>query len=327
MNATLLNPDSLRDASVRVPPDPGGDHAVALESVTKSFGQHVAVQALSLQVPRGSIYGFIGPNGAGKTTTLRMILNIFQPDAGTVRLFGDPVRGLRDPRIGYLPEERGLYRRMKVRDLLLFFGRLKTGRALPREVDDWLTHFELSAWANKRIETLSKGMAQKIQFIVAVLGDPPLLILDEPFSGLDPVNLDVLRRAVLAQRARGATIIFSTHDMAVAERMCDFIFMIHGGRKVLDGTLTAIQDTYGTDTVRVRVEGGLAALGAIPGVEQVEDFGRLQELRLRPGTEAQDVLRTLVGRGRVLSFEVARPSLHDIFVRIAGPSSREVSHA
>jgi ABC-2 type transport system ATP-binding protein len=309
------------------PPSASGSDAVELESVTKSFGQHVAVRDLSLHVPRGSIYGFIGPNGAGKTTTLRMILNIFQPDTGVVRLFGEPVRGLRDPRIGYLPEERGLYRRMKVRDLLLFFGRLKTGRTLPREVDDWLGHLELSAWANKRVETLSKGMSQKVQFIVAALGEPPLLILDEPFSGLDPVNLDVLRRAVLAQRTHGATVIFSTHDMAVAERMCDFIFMIHGGRKVLDGTLASIQDAYGADTIRVRVEGGAPALGEVPGVERVEDFGQLQELRLRPGTEAQEVLRGLVARVRVLSFEVARPSLHDIFVRIAGPASQEVSHA
>jgi len=309
------------------PPATNGGHAVELEGVTKSFGEHVAVRDLSLHVPRGSIYGFIGPNGAGKTTTLRMILNIFPPDAGVVRLFGAPVRGLRDPRIGYLPEERGLYRRMKVRDLLLFFGRLKTGQTLRREVDDWLAGLELSAWANKRVEALSKGMAQKVQFIVAALGEPPLLILDEPFSGLDPVNLDVLRRAVLAQRTRGATIIFSTHDMAVAERMCDFIFMIHGGRKVLDGTLASIQDAYGADTIRVRVEGGVPAMGDLPGVERVEDFGQMQELRLRPGTEAQEVLRRLVARVRVLSFEVARPSLHDIFVRIAGPQSREVTHA
>jgi ABC-2 type transport system ATP-binding protein len=216
---------------------------------------------------------------------------------------------------------------MKVRELLIFFGRLKTGQTLRREVDDWLGQLELSAWADKRIETLSKGMAQKVQFIVAALGAPPLLILDEPFSGLDPVNLDVLRRAVLAQRTRGATIIFSTHDMAVAERMCDFIFMIHGGRKVLDGTLASIQDAYGADTIRVRVEGGLPAADGLPGVERVEDYGQLQELRLRPGTDPQGVLHRLMAQRRVLSFEVARPSLHDIFVRIAGPSSSEVTHA
>lgn len=302
-------------------------NAVELEGVSKSFGRYVAVRELSLHVPSGSIYGFIGPNGAGKSTTLRMILNIFPPDTGAVRLFGEPVKGLRDPRIGYLPEERGLYRRMKVRELLVFFGRLKTGETLRREVDDWLGQLELSAWADKRIETLSKGMAQKVQFIVAALGEPPLLILDEPFSGLDPVNLDVLRRAVLAQRTRGATIIFSTHDMGVAERMCDFIFMIHGGRKVLDGTLASIQDAYGADTIRVRVEGGLPAVDGLPGVERVEDYGQLQELRLRPGTDPQDVLRRLVAQRRVLSFEVARPSLHDIFVRIAGPGSSEVIHA
>ncbi len=304
-------------------------NAVELEKVRKNFGQHTAVADLTLHVPGGSIYGFIGPNGAGKTTTLRMILNIIEPDGGTVRLFGDTVRGMRDSRIGYLPEERGLYRRMKLRELLLFFGRLKTGRSLPREVDAWLERLELGGWADKRVEALSKGMAQKVQFIVAALGDPALLILDEPFSGLDPVNLDVLRRAILEQRTRGATIIFSTHDMSVAERMCDFICMIFRGRKVLDGTLAAIQEEYGADTIRVRVEGGLPRLAGLPGVERVEDFGQVQELRLAPGADTQEVLRQLVGSTRVLSFEVARPSLHDIFVRIAGTPARgeEVNHA
>ncbi len=302
-------------------------NTVELESVSKRFGKHLAVDALSLAVPAGSIYGFIGPNGAGKTTTLRMILNIIPPDAGALRLFGEPLRGTRDARIGYLPEERGLYRRMKVRDVLLFLGQLKTGRGLRAEVDGWLARFELSEWANKRVETLSKGMAQKVQFIAAVLGGPPLLILDEPFSGLDPVNLDALRHAVLEQRARGATIIFSTHDMSVAERMCDFVSMIFRGRKVLDGTLAAIQDQYGADTVRVRLADGAAAVRGLAGVERVEDFGQMQELRLLPGTDPQRILTDLLARSRVLSFEVARPSLHDIFVRIAGPAATEANHA
>ncbi len=176
---------------------------------------------------------------------------------------------------------------MKVRDVLLFFGQLKTGRGLRSEVDAWLERFELKDWANKRVETLSKGMAQKVQFIAAVLGEPPLLILDEPFSGLDPVNLDALRHAVLEQRARGATIIFSTHDMSVAERMCDFIFMIFRGRKVLDGTLSAIQDQYGADTVRVRLADAAAAVRDLTGVERVEDYGQMQELRFeRHGSPA-----------------------------------------
>jgi ABC-2 type transport system ATP-binding protein len=236
-------------------------------------------------------------------------------------------RGTRDARIGFLPEERGLYRRMKVRELLLFFGELKTGHDLRRDVDAWLTRFDLLEWANRRVETLSKGMAQKVQFVVSALGNPQLLILDEPFSGLDPVNLDVLRRAVLDQRARGTTILFSTHDMAVAERMCDFILMIHRGRKVLDGTLQAIQDRYGADTIRVRVEGGAAMLAGLAGIERVEDLGQVQELHLLPGTDPQAVLGQLMGRARIHRYELARPSLHDIFVRIAGPPAREADRA
>ncbi len=208
-------------------------NAVELEHVTKTFGATIAVDDLSLHVPAGSIYGFIGPNGSGKTTTLRMILNIFRPDSGDVRLFGELLRGARDPRVGYLPEERGLYPRMKVRELLCFIAELRTGQPLRKEVDAWLNRFELASFAERKIEALSKGMAQKVQFIAAVLGGPKLLVLDEPFSGLDPVNMDALRQAVLEQRTRGATVIFSTHDMEMAECLCDFIFMIFRGRKVL----------------------------------------------------------------------------------------------
>jgi ABC-2 type transport system ATP-binding protein len=302
-------------------------NTVELELVTKSFGGAPAVEALSLQVPPGSIYGFIGPNGAGKTTTLRMILRIIEPDAGVVRVFGDLATGARDARVGYLPEERGLYRRMKVRELLAFFGELRTGRSLRGEVQEWLGRFELSDCSNRKVGALSKGMAQKVQFITAVLGEPRLLVLDEPFSGLDPVNLEVLRRAVFDLKARGTTVLFSTHDMAMAEQLCDFICMIFRGRKVLDGTLRAIQDQYGADTIRVRTEAGPATLEGLPGVEHVDDLGQVQELRLTRDGDPQRVLAALLTRARVLRFEVARPSLHDIFVRIAGPAAREAAHA
>jgi len=302
-------------------------NAVEIERVTKSFGSHVAVNDLSLNVPEGSVYGFIGPNGAGKTTTLRMILNIFRPDSGSLRLFGDTSRGTRDARIGYLPEERGLYRRMKVRELLVFFSKLRCGSPRTDEIETWLGRLDLGGWADRKVEALSKGMSQKVQFIAAVIGAPRLLVLDEPFSGLDPVNLDALRRAVLELRERGTTVIFSTHDMGVAERMCDFIFMIFRGRKVLDGTLRSIQEEYGADTVRVQTEDGRACLESLPGVGQVDDFGQLQELRLLPGADPQAVLAALVARTRVRSFEIATPSLHDIFVRIAGPEAQEANHA
>ena len=215
--------------------------AVEIQSVTKTFGDLTAVDDLTLTVPEGSVYGFIGPNGSGKTTTMRMIVNIFYPDRGTIRVFGTESHGTSSAHIGYLPEERGLYRKMKVRELLEFYGELRGGRKVTAEVDGWLRKFDLFQWGDQKLETLSKGMSQKIQFIAAVVPSPKLLILDEPFSGLDPVSADLLRYAILELRHRGATIILSTHDMHVAESMCDRIFMIFRGKKVLDGTLESIQ--------------------------------------------------------------------------------------
>ena len=227
-------------------------HVVEMENVSKTFNGHVAVSRLALSVPTGSIYGFIGPNGSGKTTTLRMIMRIFHPDPGTghIRVLGAERFEAANDRIGYLPEERGLYKKMKVRDVLRFYAELKGCRDSGTVVDAWLARMDLGEWAGKKVEALSKGMAQKVQFISAVIAEPELIILDEPFTGLDPVNMDVLRSAVLELRRKGATVIFSTHDMSVAEKMCDYIFMIFRGKKVLDGTLESIQDTYGKDTVR-----------------------------------------------------------------------------
>lgn len=292
--------------------------AVVIEGVTKSFGTHVAVRDLSLQVPQGCIYGFIGPNGSGKTTTLRMIMRILHPDRGRMVVLGEESFGAASDRVGYLPEERGLYKQMKVRDVLRFYAELKGCRD-HKGIDDWLARMDLTKWANKKVQTLSKGMSQKVQFIAAVVFHPELVLLDEPFSGLDPVNADVLREAILQLRSDGTTVIFSTHDMAVAEKMCDYVFMIYKGDKVLDGTLAAIQNTYGTDTVRVRVDGLTGTLTGLPSVAHVTDFGQLQELRLNPGADPQALLARLVERGQVRHFEVARPTLHDIFVRIAGP--------
>ncbi len=301
--------------------------AVQIDSVTKQFGKTVAVDDLSLGVPEGSVYGFIGPNGSGKTTTLRMIMNILYPDRGTIHVFGEALHGACTNRIGYMPEERGLYKKMKVRELLQFYGGLKQNGDVRSAVERWLHHLDLDEWADKKIETLSKGMSQKVQFIATVVSNPELVILDEPFTGLDPVNTDVIRDAVLGLQARGTTVIFSTHDMGMAEKMCDFIFMIFKGRKVLDGTLASIQDTFGSDTIRVRcVEGG-QALSAVPGVEKVTDFGQLQELRIREGADPDRILADVMGRTRLTSFEIAKPSLHDIFVRIAGPDAERASDA
>jgi ABC-2 type transport system ATP-binding protein len=295
-------------------------HAVEIENIVKTYGQQTAVAELSLQVPTGSVYGFIGPNGSGKSTTLRMIMRIIAPDRGRIQVLGAEHSGAASDRIGYLPEERGLYKKMVVRDILHYHAKLKGMDDPGQAVQEWLERLRIADAATKKVEALSKGMAQKIQFIATVVANPELVILDEPFSGLDPVNMEVVRDAILDLRRRGATVIFSTHDMNVAERMCDFIFMIYKGRKVLDGSLNSIRDTYGLDTVKLRTSPSaeIGQLQRLPGVTKVVDFGNLQEVRLDRGADAQNVLRYAATRGAVELFEVAKPSLHDVFVRIAG---------
>lgn len=298
--------------------------AISVHNVSKRFGDHLAVDNVSITVPEGAIYGFIGPNGSGKTTTIRMIMNILVPDSGDITVLGRPkATDVRDD-IGYLPEERGLYKKMTVRRVLRYYGQLK-GKPLAEldtSIADWLSRLALSDWADKKVEQLSKGMAQKVQFIAAVVSRPKLLILDEPFSGLDPVNAEVLRDAVLEMRRRGTTIVFSTHDMNAAERMCERIFMIFKGRKVLDGTLDEIQKEYAHDTARVRVTGGAAMLAGLPSVESINDHGNFQDVRLKGDPQA--FLHQLVQKAAVQHFEITRPSLHDIFVRIARPADTDL---
>jgi ABC-2 type transport system ATP-binding protein len=292
------------------------DAAVRLDGVTKTFGAFKAVDGLSLTVPKGAIFGFIGPNGSGKTTTLRMILHILYPDAGAIEVLGSTSRRAANDRIGYLPEERGLYRKMTVRRVLAYYAGLKGMRLRDArvEADAWLDRLGLAQWRDRKVETLSKGMQQKVQFIAAVLTRPDLVILDEPFSGLDPVNLEALREVMLELKRRGTTVIFSTHDMTKAEELSDTICMIFKGRKVLDGTLGEIQAQYGIDTIRVRVSGGPGALSGL--AEKVRDLGQIQEVRF--AGDPQELLRRLLERGRVEHFEISKPSLHDIFLRIAG---------
>jgi ABC-2 type transport system ATP-binding protein len=293
--------------------------AITIRNVTKRFSGVVAVNDLDLNVPSGSLYGFIGPNGSGKTTTLRMIMHILLPDQGEIEVLGErDTRAARD-RVSYLPEERGLYKRMSVRRLLRYYGLLKGAKQpdLDQSITHWLERLGLDAWIDKRVEALSKGMAQKVQFIASVLNRPELLILDEPFSGLDPVNAEVIKDAVLDLKKAGTTVVFSTHDMSVAERLCDRIFMIFKGRKVLDGTLDEIQSLYGYDTIRLRTEDGMDALHGLDGIDEVNDQGNLQEVTWRGDPQA--LLAVLISRTRINLFEVARPSLHDIFVRIAAP--------
>jgi ABC-2 type transport system ATP-binding protein len=299
--------------------------AIQIQDATKTFGAVTAVDHLSLTVPQGSIYGFIGPNGSGKTTTMRMITGIFYPDSGSIRVLGAPPTTGRSSLIGYLPEERGIYPKMTLRSLLEFHGELRSGRNVAAQVESWLERFDLSKWASHRIEALSKGMTQKVQFIAAVIPEPRLLILDEPFSGLDPVSAQAVRQAILDLRRSGATVVLSTHDMGVAESLCDRILMIYRGKKVLDGTLEAIQNQYGDDTLRITAENGAASINGLPGVEQVRDLGQVQELRLVKGSDPQEVLRALIARTHVSAFTIQKPSLEDIFIRIAGPVTEDHS--
>jgi len=300
---------------------------IELSGITKTFGSVKAVNDLSLEVPKGSIYGFIGPNGSGKTTTIRMIMKIMYPDRGKLLVNGQETNLERLQNVGYLPEDRGLYKKMKIGELLQFHGELNNGNDLPKLIDLWLERLELKAYKEKKVETLSKGMRQKLQFIATILHQPELIILDEPFSGLDPVNADMMKDIILELQQKGSTIIFSTHDMAMAERMCDYIFMIYQGKKVLDGTLDHIQDQYGNDTLRIQSELGAEALKGIKGIDMVNNFGKLQEIRLEEGVDPQEILAELLKKTRISKFEITKPSLNDIFIRIASPERKEAGNA
>lgn len=305
-------------------PDP-----VIVDRVTKRFAGHTAVDALSLSVPAGIIYGLLGPNGAGKTTTLRMIMDIYEPDSGTVRLFNDVAGGrTHSARIGYLPEERGLYPKMRVLDVLVFVAETKgvARRAGRAKALDWLERLGLSDWRLRKVSDLSKGMQQKVQFISAVLHDPELVVLDEPFSGLDPVNRQVLLDTVIDYRRQGKTVLFSTHIMEHAEQLCDRLCIIARGKKLIDGTLAEVKSTRGGKHVIVAFDGSQGNAQRLFAdrrlVAKSQDFGQQAELELAPGADAQEILKGLVDSGaRLARFELASPSLHKIFVDMVGPEA------
>jgi len=259
----------------------------------------------------------IGPNGAGKTTTIRMIVNITVPDSGTIELLGQRMNTALQDRIGYLPEERGLYKKMKVGEQLRFFAELKDlrGAEANQRIDEWLKKLELSAWKEKRTKELSKGMQQKVQFITAVIHDPDLVILDEPFSGLDPVNVDLMKETILEQKARGKTIILSTHQMEIAEKLCDDVCMIHRAHKVLDGKLREIRRSFSRNAVALQFEGGDGLLNDPELVANIRQKGEDTEVLLVPGASPQTLLKRLIESGtNVSKFELVEPSLHDIFI-------------
>ncbi|MBM4046866.1 MAG: ATP-binding cassette domain-containing protein [Planctomycetes bacterium] len=294
--------------------------ALILDNIRKSFGSVRAVDGVSAQVPPGCVYGLLGPNGAGKTTTIRMIMNIIRPDSGRIQILDTASATEARRRTGYMPEERGLYPKMTLRGVLTYLGGIAGVRrdALERAIPQWLDRMGLKDWARRKVEELSKGMQQKAQFIACVLHEPELLILDEPFAGLDPINQDVLQDLILAMRQAGKTIILSTHNMAQAERLCDGLLLINRGRKVLDGPLQDIRARYHTNVVSLEADGATDFIAALPMVERVGQAGKRLEITLNAGASSQDLLAALVHRVHVRVFEEKSPTLHEIFVRLVG---------
>jgi ABC-2 type transport system ATP-binding protein len=293
---------------------------IELRSVTKSYGPVKAVDKISFMTKAGEIFGLLGPNGAGKSTTIKMIVNILQADSGSILFNGNPISEADKDRIGYLPEERGLYRKVRINEMLLYLASLKNAdpSAAEKRLDKWLSRFDLMDWKTRTPEALSKGMAQKVQFIASVLHDPEFLFLDEPFSGLDPVSTDVLREAVLELGSRGTTILFSTHNMEVAEKICSRLLIIDRGREVISGSLAEIKSRYGHNTVAVEFDGTLDFGSLSNLVSSVSRFPRWVEMELAEGASAQTLLQRLVGQVSVRKFEVVSPSLHKLFVELVG---------
>jgi ABC-2 type transport system ATP-binding protein len=297
------------------------DVAIRLTGVRKTFAGHVAVRDLSLEIPRGSVFGLLGPNGAGKTTTLRMVMNIFAPDEGRIEIRGRPADVAARDHIGYMPEERGLYPRMVLREQLLFLAEIKGAprREAAQRVGGWLERLGLAEWGERRTNELSKGMQQKAQFIATVLHEPDVLILDEPMSGLDPVGMDLMREVLLDERRKGTTLVVSSHQMETVERICDRVALLNRGEKILDGPVAAVKAQHGRNSLVLSFDGDGSFLASLPGVLRLSDFGRYVEIRLEDGADPQAVLHAAAARLRVSRFEIVEPSLHDIFVeRVTG---------
>jgi ABC-2 type transport system ATP-binding protein len=291
--------------------------ALRLENVSKAYAGHVAVKQLSLTIAEGSVFGLLGPNGAGKTTTLRMVMDVIAPDTGRIEILGRSAdRATRD-RIGYMPEERGLYPRMTLEEQLLFFAELKgtPRRAARARLPAWMERLQLDGkWKKRKLNELSKGMQQKAQFIASVLHDPEILILDEPMSGLDPLATSLMRDVLLELRRQGKTLVLSSHQMETVERICDAIALINRGEKVLDGGVAELKRSLGRNSVVIAYEGDGAFLQALPGVAHVSDHGQFAEIRMGRGADPQALLKAAAEKLRVSRFEIVEPSLNDIFV-------------
>ena len=292
------------------------ENAIELTHVAKSFGRFKAVDDLSLHVPKGSMFGLLGPNGAGKTTTIRMTMNITAPDSGEIRILGKPMDRAMQNRIGYLPEERGLYRKMKVIDHLYFLAAIKeVDRETAKErIGAWLDKMELRPWLNKKVDELSKGMQQKIQFIATIVHDPDILILDEPFSGLDPLNVALMREYFLDFRARGKTIIFCTHVLEQAEKLCDEICLMAKSKKILEGSLRDLKRRNASGLVRMSVNASLADVTALPGVATAKAVDGAFVIGLAPGVSQKDFLKRAIDTYTVEAFSQKEPDLEEIYI-------------
>ena len=303
------------------------NQAISVRHVSKSYGDFVAVNDLSFDIPEGGIYGLLGPNGAGKTTTIRMLVNITIPDTGEIRLFGQPMSPKHQERVGYLPEDRGLYKRMKVGEQLTFFATLKglPARESSKKIDEWLERIKMTEWKNKRWDELSKGMQQKIQFASTILHDPDLVILDEPFSGLDPIGANLLKEIVQELKSRRKTIIFSTHLMAQAEELCDAICLINRGRKLLDGPVREIKRGFGNRAIAIDGEGIESVTNDPAFVDKAQRFHDRIEVHPAAGVDGQQLLHRLIAVGaHVRRFEMVEPSLNEIFIESVNRSGDRV---
>jgi ABC-2 type transport system ATP-binding protein len=305
-------------------------NALEIENISKRFGDFYAVKHLSFTIPEGTIYSLLGPNGAGKTTTIRMVMNIIIPDEGSIRILDQKMDEDMKKRVGYLPEDRGLYPKMKVGELLLFLAELKSlqGQDARRRIDNWLERFELVDWKFKKVEELSRGMQQKIQFIATVIHEPDLIILDEPFGGLDPVNTKLLKDIMLEMKQKGRTIIFSTHRMEQVEMISDKICLINKAERVLEGDLNQIKQQYGKNTIILDYAGEASFIKDLPEVEKIDDYGKFMEIKMKEQSDPQDLLYKLVDKIRINKFEVREPTLNAIFIEKVGDKNAQntVSH-
>ena len=297
-------------------------YTIELEKVRKSYGQFIAVDDLSFRIEQGSVFGLLGPNGAGKTSTIRMMIGITAPDSGVIRVFGQPFNRKCLDKVGYLPEERGLYKKMKMLDQLIFLGELHGMAAADaqQKAIEWCRRLEISEKLASKVEELSKGMQQKIQFIAALLHDPDFIIMDEPFAGLDPVNSDLLKNVLLEMKKNGKTILFSTHRMDQVEKLCDSICLINKGKLVLAGDLKQVKARYGKNNIQIGYDGDGdgAFLEHNTLVRSFNDYGNYVEVRLAPGADPQQLLRMAAERSRISRFELMEPSLEEIFIEVVG---------